>query len=74
MGNERSDVRTIIFDVGGKEYSAELKSRPFREGIEVVLDLDGELIRIPELGFGDTAIVERLKGIVRERLAKDSIN
>lgn len=49
------------FQHRGVTYCAEFVKRPFREGIEVSVEIDGSVIRIAELGLGEQALLHRLK-------------
>ncbi|WKZ56639.1 MAG: hypothetical protein QY326_07880 [Bdellovibrionota bacterium] len=49
------------FQHRGVTYCAEFVKRPFREGIEVSVEVDGTVIRFAELGLGEQALIHRLK-------------
>jgi hypothetical protein len=42
--------------------------RPFREGFEVHIDVDGEVLTFAELGFGDSALLEKAQAMVERHL------
>ena len=48
--------------------------RPFREGLEVHVDVDGAVLTFAEFGYGDTALLEKARAMVEQHLAtkKDS--
>jgi hypothetical protein len=50
-------------------YEAVFVRRPFREGLEVRVECDGELLSVAELGLGEAALVERITALIRERTA-----
>lgn len=52
---------TKRFQYKGVRYSALFTQRPFREGLEVSLELDGTTISVAELGLGQKALIECLK-------------
>jgi len=45
----------------GREFKAHFRKRAFREGLEVSLEVEGQTLRIAELGLGEKAIIEKLK-------------
>lgn len=49
----------------GRQFIAHFRKRPFREGVEVVVEVDGTTVRIAELGLGDGALMERIKSEIR---------
>lgn len=69
MGVEGVEERwTKFLEVSGRRFEVVFIRRPFREGIEVRIDVDGEVISIAELGFGETALLERAKTAIAELL------
>jgi hypothetical protein len=66
MAAEESRIRFVH---RGREFEAIVIKRPFREGLEVKLEVDGKVIHLAELGLGEKAIVERLKNEI-DRILK----
>lgn len=60
---------TKTFEVNGRTYEALFIRRPFREGLEVRIDVDGELLSVAEFGFGEMALLEKARSMVEEHLA-----
>jgi hypothetical protein len=65
-----SDSWTKTVEVGGREFEVLFIRRPFREGYEVHVDVDGVCITIGDLGLGDTAALERVRSAIAEQLDK----
>lgn len=61
---------TKSFEVDGRTFEAEFFRRPFREGLEVRIDVDGEVLTVAEFGFGEVALLEKAREMVREHLGK----
>lgn len=57
-------------EVNGVEYRAEFVRRPFREGLEVRVELPDETITIAELGLGELALLERARSLINEKIKK----
>lgn len=64
------EVWTKSFEVTGRTFEAVCMRRPFREGFEVRIEVDGEVLTFAELGYGDTALLEKAKAVVEAHLAK----
>lgn len=64
------EVWTKSFEVNGRAFEAVCMRRPFREGFEVRIDVDGETLTFAELGYGDTALLEKARAVVEAHLAK----
>jgi hypothetical protein len=64
------EVWSKTFEVDGREFEAVFMRRPFREGLEVRVDVDGETLSIAELGYGETALLEMAKVMVEQHLRK----
>lgn len=64
------EVWTKTFEVDGREFEAVFIRRPFREGLEVRIDVDGEEISVAEFGFGETSLLEKARAMVAEHLKK----
>ena len=66
---EESWSETI--DVDGALFEVFFLRRPFREGLEVRVSVDGETVSFGELGFGHTEVrlraVEEIRTLMRER-------
>jgi hypothetical protein len=60
-----SFVRTVT--VEGESYEVVFGRRPFREGYEVHVEIDGESISFGELGLGEQAALEWVKQAIEER-------
>ena len=54
-------TRSKIFQHRGVKYRAHFLQRPFREGLEVTIKLGSETIRVAELGYGEKALIAKLK-------------
>ena len=50
------EVWTKSFEVEGRTFKAVFRRRPFREGFEVHIELDGEIITFDDVGYGDRAL------------------
>ncbi len=57
--------RTITVD--GESYGVVFVRRPFREGYEVHVAIDGEMVSFGELGLGEQAALEWIKQAITER-------
>jgi hypothetical protein len=68
------EVWTKSFEVKGRTFQAVCMRRPFREGLEVHVDVDGAVLTFAEFGYGDTALLEKARAMVEQHLAtkKDS--
>jgi len=64
------EVWTKSFEVEGRVFEAVCMRRPFREGFEVHIDVDGETLTFAELGYGDTALLEKARAVVEDHLAR----
>jgi hypothetical protein len=60
------------FEVNGVSFVATFYRRPFREGLEVRCELPGVTLRLSELGYGETALLELLKERVRVALSQEN--
>jgi hypothetical protein len=60
--------RTITID--GALYQVEFVRRPFREGYEVHVEIEGEIVSFGELGLGEQAAVEWVKSAIGERVQR----
>ena len=49
------------FSYRGQRYTARFYRRPFREGLEVSIQIGSKTIRVGELGLGEKALIEKLK-------------
>jgi hypothetical protein len=58
------------FEVEGRSFVAVFIRRPFREGLEVYVECDGVTLSVPELGLGETALLEKATALVKAQLAK----
>lgn len=59
-------IRTVT--VAGVSYEVHFSRRPFREGCSVECVVQGELVRLAELGFGEVDALERVKEEIAARL------
>ncbi len=62
------EVWTKPFSVDGQDFEATFVRRPFREGLEVHCMVSGVTVRVAEFGFGETALLEKLRARVIELL------
>ena len=62
------EVWSKTFEVQGRAFEAVFMRRPFREGLEVRVEVDGETLSIAELGYGETALMEMAKDMVERHL------
>jgi hypothetical protein len=62
------EVWSKTFEVEGRTFEAVCMRRPFREGFEVHVDVDGEVLTFAELGFGDSALLEKARAMVESYL------
>jgi hypothetical protein len=62
------EVWSKTFEVEGRTFDAVCMRRPFREGFEVHIDVDGEVLSFAELGFGDSALLEKARAMVESYL------
>jgi hypothetical protein len=60
--------RTIT--VEGESYEVVFVRRPFREGYEVHVEIDGETVSFGELGLGEQAALEWIKQEIADRRAE----
>jgi hypothetical protein len=58
------------FEVNGVSFLATFHRRPFREGLEVRCEVPSGTLRVSELGYGETALLELLKERVALELAE----
>jgi hypothetical protein len=66
------EVWTKSFEVAGRTFEAVCMRRPFREGFEVHIDVDGEILTFAELGYGDSALLEKARAVVEAYLVERS--
>ena len=66
------DRWSVPFEVDGVSYEAHFSRRPFREGCEVTVQVGDEVIRLGDLGLGEQALIERLRGEIRVRVARSN--
>lgn len=57
-------------EVDGTRYVARFIKRPFREGIEVRVELSEETISIAEMGLGEQALLERVRTSISKKIEK----
>jgi hypothetical protein len=62
------EVWSKTFEVEGRTFEAVCMRRPFREGFEVHIDVDGEVLTFAEFGFGDSALLEKARAMVESYL------
>jgi hypothetical protein len=62
------EVWSKTFEVDGREFEAVFMRRPFREGLEVRILVDDQVLSIAEFGFGETALLEKARIMVAEYL------
>lgn len=65
---EESWSRTVT--VEGEAYEVRFFRRPFREGLEVVVDVRGTELRLSELGLGERALLELASARIRDILQR----
>jgi len=65
---EESWTRTITVD--GEAFEVRFFRRPFREGLEVTVDVHGTELRLSELGLGEIALLELATTRIRELLQR----
>ena len=63
-------LRKKRFSHRGIKYTALIKERPFREGLEVEVNCGDSVIHVAELGLGERALIERLKEEIDTLLGK----
>lgn len=51
-----------------KEYKIHFIKRPFREGLEARVEINGEQVVIAEMGLGKLALIERIKAEIDRRM------
>lgn len=61
---------TREIEVGGERFTATFIRRPFREGLEVRIDLPTGPIVLAELGLGERALLEKARAAIREKISK----
>jgi hypothetical protein len=61
-----------LFEIDGREVTVTFVRRPFREGLEVRIECDGQEWSCGELGYGLTEVRERVAEEVRKRLSSAS--
>lgn len=59
-------IRTLT--VAGVSYDVHFSRRPFREGCTVECVVQGEVLRLAELGFGEVDALERVREAIVARL------
>ena len=64
------EVWTKEIDVDGVVFQAILIRRPFREGLEVRIELPSGTISVAELGLGEQALLEKATQLVRAELLR----
>jgi hypothetical protein len=67
-----SFTRTLAID--DRSFEVHFRRRPFREGFEVQVDLGSRIVRCGELGLGEHAALEWMRGALARELAKDTCN
>lgn len=61
---------TRTFEVDGETFTATFIRRPFREGLEVRVVLEDQVISVAEFGFGERALLEKATSLVRDARRK----
>jgi hypothetical protein len=64
------EVWSVPFEVEGQQFEAVFARRPFREGLEVQVAVGDDVLRFAEYGFGETALLEKVKTRVAAWLAE----
>ena len=54
-------------EVDGVRFQAQFVYRPFREGVEVRIKTSEGVLSIAELGFGERAMIEKARSVIRAR-------
>jgi len=67
------EVWTKSFEVQGRTFHAVCMRRPFREGFEVHVEVDGDVLTFAEFGYGDTALLEKARAMVEKYLKTNSV-
>jgi hypothetical protein len=63
--------RIRVIEVAGRHFEAECIRRPFREGLEVRIELPGgEVLSVAELGLGEAALIEKARALILEWLSR----
>ena len=61
-------TKTKKIKIGDREFIARFIQRPFREGLEVEVDVDGRTIRVGELGLGEEALINKVRAEIEKTL------
>lgn len=64
------DDWTETLEVDGLRFQAHFVRRPFREGVEVRIKTSQGVITIAELGFGERALLEKARSVIRSKRLK----
>lgn len=64
------EVWTTDIEVDGSIFQAVVVRRPFREGLEVRVELPSGTISVAELGLGERALLEKATELVRAELLR----
>lgn len=67
-----AEVWTREIEVDGAIFNATCIRRPFREGIELQVELPSGILTVAELGLGELALLEKAKQLVRDELRRGS--
>jgi len=62
-----TDNKSFILEVDGKSYIVTRKSFPFREGVELEVEIDGEKIRVSDRQLGEKEAIRILTELIRQR-------
>ena len=60
---------TEVIDVDGQVFNVTFLRRPFREGLQVQIEIDDQVVTLGELGFGLTEVRERVADEIRRIVA-----
>jgi len=65
---DESWTRTV--QIADRTFEVVFSRRPFREGFEVCVEVDGEVLTFGELGLGEVAALERVKSEVQAVISR----
>ena len=57
-----------VLDHRGVRYLLHYRRRPFREGLEVTVIIGGETVKLAEFGFGEEALLEKVRSEIDKRV------
>jgi hypothetical protein len=62
-------IEKFDLEVGGQTYQISRVTFPFREGVELEVEIDGELLRVSDRQLGESEAVRLLTAMIQKKLS-----